>query len=888
MQGRRGVARRGVGFGLFIVIVLSTLLGLTTQVVTTHAAEKASWIDVLRVEMKGSGDSYNIFIDGKLDGDFTFTWLEDPDKCPDTIHVDGYSSKTGDYTKKRMDPIYGCQDDDAVDIIMSDLSGAGRNVAFVWVDRNKINRVDGSKHYTYDTKANAYIENEKNCKDTISISTVTQLTGKLVVRMPYLSYVGPDSQKGDKLQGQYGNYPFKGKIEYDQETNGCWESKPVTVSIASAGNYNITGEEATKPTDGNTTDSTTTSSDESEDIVAQDCQIQGTLGWILNPICDIAVQSTTNLGNYIIDNLRVEPLAQTGGGEMNGVYETWKVFRDLANALLVLVFLIAIFAQVLPLEIDAYTVKKTLPKLIAAAIAIQFSFFICQILVDISNVLGGGVTSLIQGVIGRLPAIPRSDSATNFASHMFVGITGLTIAALFIAPVVMLLVAGIIAILTMLITIQARQVVLIFLAIGSPLAILAWVLPNTEQYAKKWGQNYVKLLLMYPLIAFILAGAELAYVVMSNAMGASPDTTNLTSVQQVMINFIPVIAFFMIPATFKASGAIMGAIANAGFARASRAKARSGAALKSGYVEPLKSGAKNLSKTTGVKMLGSDKRLARTAGRALTGNMFSFGASGRRKIANDVKALKHERLEAQEATVKGMNASNEVIGEMISAKLDGKDSYTYTDRAGETKTVKLTDDIVQGGLRYLNENGGQIELAKIGNGTMAYKDAAGNKVGAGGAAYNTRTNKFNKVGKFAMGEIFKEATDGNPGAVLKAAPHLVHGKGAAVYAEASGDTFAGMKGASMDVAREVIVGNNKAEANFADALVDIMNSSTKSGGMDKGAAATMKEMIETTSVGNQLIDLKDGNGAVPLNTVVDKIFTAGGKVGYNDQASRII
>ena len=94
----------------------------------------------------------------------------------------------------------------------------------------------------------------------------------------------------------------------------------------------------------------------------------------------------------------------------------------------------------------------------------------------------------------------------------------------------------------------------------------------------------------------------------------------------------------------------------------------------------------------------------------------------------------------------------------------------------------------------------------------------------------------------------------------------------------------------MIVAAEAIKGDAEAEANFADAIVDIMNSSTKSGGMDKQTALKMKELIEdkSSTIGDQKINLGDGNPPVKLRDAVDKIFTAGNKLAYNDKVNRVI
>lgn len=451
---------------------------------------------------------------------------------------------------------------------------------------------------------------------------------------------------------------------------------------------------------------------DSGDASNADCQIQGAIGWILNPICDIAINSTKEVSGLIENALVVKPLTQ---GTQSGTYQAWQVFRDLANALLVLVFLIVIFASVLPIELDPYAIKKTLPKLVAAVIGIQISFFVCQILVDITNVLGGGVGALISGVTENLN-VPASGSATNPGTFIFTAITGVVIVAALIAPALLLLLAGLVAVVTMFITIQIRQMIIILLVVAAPVAILAWVLPNTEQYAKKWGQMFIKLLLMYPLIMFILKGADLVYVILASSAATGGDTSSLPLVQQIMINMIPIIALFMVPATFKAAGGIMGAVANSGFGRAGRLKGRAGGAFKSGYVEPIKGGVKNLAKSGGVKLLNADDsktpglgRLKRTTGRALTGTMFSVGKSGQRTRQALIDKLKAEKDQDNQAVLKEGISKNKEALELVRAAIRGDSTF----KTASGKTIKLDPSMIESGVNYLASHGADLELGSL-------------------------------------------------------------------------------------------------------------------------------------------------------------------------------
>jgi hypothetical protein len=113
-----------------------------------------------------------------------------------------------------------------------------------------------------------------------------------------------------------------------------------------------------------------------------------------------------------------------------GIKQAWGSFRVIASALLVLVMLIMVFSQAISAgPFDAYTVRKLLPRLIAAVILIQISWVLSIFLINVANDLGQGVASLIAApfggtdqldfdkLIGQLgAAAPAGSKRYNFGS----------------------------------------------------------------------------------------------------------------------------------------------------------------------------------------------------------------------------------------------------------------------------------------------------------------------------------------------------------------------------------------------------------------------------------------------------------------------------------------
>jgi type IV secretory pathway VirB6-like protein len=59
-----------------------------------------------------------------------------------------------------------------------------------------------------------------------------------------------------------------------------------------------------------------------------------------------------------------------------------------------------------------------------------------------------------------------------------------------------------------------RQAAIVLLVILSPVAILFYMLPNTESYFKKWRQTLLKLLIMYPMIVLLFASGKIFGIIL--------------------------------------------------------------------------------------------------------------------------------------------------------------------------------------------------------------------------------------------------------------------------------------------------------------------------------------------------------------------------------------
>jgi hypothetical protein len=279
----------------------------------------------------------------------------------------------------------------------------------------------------------------------------------------------------------------------------------------------------------------------------------GPLSWILCPVIDLVQEGIKAIMEKVVVPLLVVP--PLSSETTNPIHQLWSNFLALSDALLVLVFLFMIFSTVASFGAESYTVKRVLPRIIIAAILIQFSFLLCSLLVDVGNVVGTGIAGIATQV-AKGANVDGSSDPEGIAKAISLALTGAGAAGIAIAigiPAILLfLLSAIIAAFSALVTLALRILILNVLIIVSPLAFAAWVLPNTDGLFKKWLSLIIKLVMMYPMIILIFSIS-----VILSSVSAAPGTS---SIAQVVAGFFPIVALMMIPWTFKWAGAGLTAI----------------------------------------------------------------------------------------------------------------------------------------------------------------------------------------------------------------------------------------------------------------------------------------------------------------------------------------
>lgn len=268
--------------------------------------------------------------------------------------------------------------------------------------------------------------------------------------------------------------------------------------------------------------------------------------WIFCPLTRLALEGIDALEAVINDTLTLK----TNRIFTDNFFQAWAGFRTLALALIAIAALIMVISQAAGLEIlDAYTIKKVLPRLLFAAIAITVSWAVMQFLVTLSNDVGSGIRYLIYspfpnendlgGVAftGFLVALLSSGALLAFG---LLGMLSFILTALLAAAVAFCIIVF-------------RELLVMFLVMSAPFAIACYILPNTQKVWEWWKNAFMAALLVFAIIsAFIALGRVFAIVAVQSG---GNETLN-----QIIAIVAYILPYFLITTAFRLAGGVMSTV----------------------------------------------------------------------------------------------------------------------------------------------------------------------------------------------------------------------------------------------------------------------------------------------------------------------------------------
>ncbi|MFH0779903.1 MAG: hypothetical protein V1928_03545 [Parcubacteria group bacterium] len=198
------------------------------------------------------------------------------------------------------------------------------------------------------------------------------------------------------------------------------------------------------------------------------------------------------------------------------VNKGWVLIRDLCNMFFVVILLIIAFAQIL--HVEKYSMKTLLPKVLIAAVLVNFSKLVCGLLIDFAQVImmtfvnGYQATAGANLVVGLGFTKLLKMSAKSTTSSVDPGYSNADI-FLTLAMGVVFLVLVIVVTFLILVLLTVRIVTLWILVVLSPFAFLLSDLPFGQSYATEWWKKFGEQVVIGPFLAFFL---WLSLLIMSN------------------------------------------------------------------------------------------------------------------------------------------------------------------------------------------------------------------------------------------------------------------------------------------------------------------------------------------------------------------------------------
>lgn len=245
------------------------------------------------------------------------------------------------------------------------------------------------------------------------------------------------------------------------------------------------------------------------------------LGYLINYIIGIFLWLATQVTNVMFE-MNEEILSESNA--IVGV--GWNLTRDVANLGFVLLLILVALATIV--RYREYEASRLLPKLIAAAILVNFSLAIAGIFIDFSNVLtrtfvnrtqGGGTFALIDDIMSAfgpqrlmlsnsenpLPPDPSEEQGAllSFGAGVLSSLAGIVFSIIFTAIATLAMAA-------LAIMLFLRYLHLTFLVLIAPLTWLFWVFPGLSKYHGEWWSAFIKWVFFAPAVSFFMYLATLS------------------------------------------------------------------------------------------------------------------------------------------------------------------------------------------------------------------------------------------------------------------------------------------------------------------------------------------------------------------------------------------
>jgi len=188
----------------------------------------------------------------------------------------------------------------------------------------------------------------------------------------------------------------------------------------------------------------------------------------------------------------------------------WTIMRDIANLGFVLALIIIAFATILRFNKYSAQGSKLLPRLIAAAILVNFSIAIVAPILSLSDAMtniflgSGGSRITLSSVVASVFGPQQFTVGAAFSDgSISEGATLINELASLAFSIVMMFITTV-TFVAMGLMLIARYVWLSFLLAISPIVWLLWIIPGLEKHFGEWWSKFIQWTLFLPVMSFFI------------------------------------------------------------------------------------------------------------------------------------------------------------------------------------------------------------------------------------------------------------------------------------------------------------------------------------------------------------------------------------------------
>lgn len=235
------------------------------------------------------------------------------------------------------------------------------------------------------------------------------------------------------------------------------------------------------------------------------------IGWLMCPILRSAAKAGDHAFTFITqDFLGIE---FTLFNADSGTQQAWSTVRSVANVAFGLAFLVVIYSLITGRGVGNYNIKRMLPRFIVGAILVNISYYICQLAIDISNIIGSSIHSAFTWITQQIGPSGMPLGTTIGEAEVLAQITASVlgkpdVAWVLLAPLLAIVLSIAIICSVILVILLIRKTLVVAMVLLSPLAFVAYLLPNTEHYFSKWMSLFFQTLLLFPVVAILIGTGQ--------------------------------------------------------------------------------------------------------------------------------------------------------------------------------------------------------------------------------------------------------------------------------------------------------------------------------------------------------------------------------------------